>query len=108
MWLIRCRDVGECPALSAGPSSSIPSLHVLHFFGSSFARRALALQQQEYGRFFVEPSIDMTCINAQFAVQHCPVASAFEHAACMCDTPLVIWHPMLGLRTTPLRPEVST
>ena len=44
-------------------------------------RRSRWAQQQKYGRFFVGPSIDMTCINAQFAVQDCLVASAFEHAA---------------------------
>jgi hypothetical protein len=63
-----------CPALSA-------VLQVLHVFGILLRRSRWALQQQEYGRFFVGRSIDMTCINVQFAVQDCLVASAFEHAA---------------------------
>lgn len=104
MSLIRCCGVGVCPALSAGPSfhdpfPSCPPL-LLQFGCATRAGASAKLRA-----LFVGPSIDMTCSNAQFSVLHCLVVSAFEHAACRCDTTLVIWHPMLALRTTPFGPK---
>jgi predicted exporter len=88
--LIRCCDVGVCPALSAGSLASVLHPRSLPFasftsllqLGCATRAGASAARVQA---LFVGLSIDMTCSNAQFSVLHRLVASAFEHAACRCD-----------------------
>ena len=88
--LIRCRDVGVCPALSAGGLAPVLHPRSLPFTSPNSAASSLrdsrGASAARVRAFSVGLSIDMTCSNAQFSVLHRLVASAFEHAACRCDT----------------------
>ena len=94
--LIRCCDVGVCPA----PSATIfPFTFLTSLLQAGCATRA-GSSASEVQALFVGPSIDMTRSNAQFSVLHRLVANALSAGAIFH---WVICHPIPGPRTTPLR-----